>query len=198
MKKLKRIFSALLIGAMALTLLVGCGSGSTGSSVQYIEESSAILNSFIDSSKGWAANGNIEIIGNEALRSLTEKWAGDASLVLDRLCNSDAWEDEDSFGPIYLKRPFEYRCENILIEDGILNDDSRMDVNIQVIGANDVSKDQLNAVLTDWLTDQNHIGSDQNYTPSDAALHVYLATSPTNENQKAWVVFLVVAGPFNT
>ena len=198
MKKLKRIFSALLIGAMALTLLVGCGSGSTGSSVQYIEESSAILNSFIDSSKGWAANGNIEIIENEALRSLTEKWAGDASLVLDRLCNSDAWEDEDSFGPIYLKRPFEYRCENILIEDGILNDDSRMDVNIQVIGANDVSKDQLNAVLTDWLTDQNHIGSDQNYTPSDAALHVYLATSPTNENQKAWVVFLVVAGPFNT
>lgn len=200
MKKLKRIFSALLIGAMVLTLLVGCGGsgGSTGSSVQYMDESSAILNSFIDSSKGWAANGNIEIIGNEALRSLTEKWAGDASLVLDRLCNSDAWEDEDSFGPIYLKRPFEYRCENILIEDGILNDDSRMDVNIQVIGANDVSKDQLNAVLTDWLTDQNHIGSDQNYTPSDAALHVYLATSPTNENQKAWVVFLVVAGPFNT
>lgn len=200
MKKLKRIFSALLIGAMALTLLVGCGGsgGSTGSSVQYMDESSAILNSFIDSSKGWAANGNIEIIGNEALRSLTEKWAGDASLVLDRLCNPDAWEDEDSFGPIYLKRPFEYRCENILIEDGILNDDSRMDVNIQVIEANNVSKDQLNAVLTGWLTDQEHIGSDQNYTPSDAALHVYLATSPTNENQKAWVVFLVVAGPFNT
>ena len=198
MKKLKRIFSALLIGAMALTLLVGCGGGSAGSSVQYMDESSAILNSFIDSSKGWAANGPIDIIENDALRSLTEKWAGDASLVLDRLCNPDAWEDEDSFGPIYLKRPFEYRCENILIEDGILNDDSRMDVNIQVIGANDVSKDQLNAVLTDWLTDQDHIGSDQNYTPSDAALHVYLATSPTNENQKAWVVFLVVAGPFNT
>lgn len=194
MKKLKRIFSALLIGAMALTLLVGCGGSSTGSSVQYMDESSAILNSFIDSRKDWAANGNIEIIGNEALRSLTEKWAGDASLVLDRLCNPDAWEDEDSFGPIYLKRPFEYRCENILIEDGILNDDSRMDVNIQVIGANDVSKDQLNAVLTDWLTDQNHIGSDQNYTPSDAALHVYLATSPTNEYQKAWIAFLVVTG----
>lgn len=198
MKKLKRIFSALLIGAMALTLLVGCGSGSTGSSVQYIEESSAILNSFIDSSKGWAANGNIDIIENDDLRSLTERWAGDASLFLDRLCNPDAWEGDNSFGSIYLKRPFEYRCENILIEDGILNDDSRMDVNIQVIEANNVSKDQLNAVLTGWLTDQDHIGRDQNYTPSDAALHVYLATSPTNENQKAWVIFLVVAGPFNT
>ena len=193
MKKLKRIFSAILIGAMALTLLVGCGSGSTGSSVQYIEESSAILNSFIDRSKGWAANGNIEIIGNEALRSLTEKWAGDASLVLDRLCNSDAWEDEDSFGPIYLKRPFDARCENVLSAEGILNDDTnRMDTGLMIIGAEDLPESELNNALTQFFKDQQHIG--ENQIPSGVALHVYLVTDATNEYQKAWIAFLVVTG----
>lgn len=202
MKNLKRIFSALLIGAMALTLLVGCGSGgSTGSTVQYIGEGTTILNTFISSGESWAQHGSIDTINSDALRSLTEKWAGEASLSLTELCDESYWQDDGSghsYADSYLAGPFNVRCGNLLSAEGIIDENSRIDTSVRVIGADKLPKDQLSSALTDWLAEQEHIGRDQNYTPSDAALHVYLVANPLNENQKAWVAFLVVAGPLNT
>lgn len=194
MKKLKRIFSAFLIGAMALTLLVGCGGsgGSTGSSVQYIDESSAALNTFIASGESWASGGSIDIIENEALRELTDKWAEEASFALSRLCDPNAG-GEDGFIENYLKRPFDARCENVLSAEGILNDDTnRMDTGLMIIGAEDLPESELNNALTQFFKDQQHIG--ENQIPSGVALHVYLVTDATNEYQKAWIAFLVVTG----
>lgn len=192
MKKLKRIFSALLIGAMALTLLVGCGgSGSTFSSVQYIGEGTTILENSIKNSDSWTGGDtSISIIDNEALRSLTETWAKEASLALPQLCDPQLTDYADK----YLRLPFEVRCGDLLIKEGIIGEGDHMDISVQVLNADNYTRDELNVELATWLKDNQGYIQD-NQTPKNAALHVYSAINPLDETQKAWVVFMVVTGP---